>query len=167
MKNLNSLGTKLNTTNINSDMKVKSKTENGTKIVMPGEENDKSVFLKMLAAQMSNQDPFNPQDPTQYVSQLAQFNVLEQTMNLNDSMKYVLGIGNGIMVNTAMNSATSLIGKNVEVQGILNESDKQNENSTGKVEGVNIKDGVVYMDVRIGETGELKSFEYSSLVKVN
>ncbi len=37
------------------------------------------TFLKLLIAQVQNQDPMNPnQDPTQYVTQLAQFSSLEQ-----------------------------------------------------------------------------------------
>ena len=44
------------------------KTENGTPIVEAGKETDKDIFLKMLVGQMANQDPFNPQDPTQYIS---------------------------------------------------------------------------------------------------
>jgi flagellar basal-body rod modification protein FlgD len=37
------------------------------------------TFLKLLVAQVRNQDPMAPnQDPTQYVTQLAQFSSLEQ-----------------------------------------------------------------------------------------
>ena len=36
------------------------------------------LFLKLLVAQMKNQDPFNSQDPTQYITQLAQFNTNNQ-----------------------------------------------------------------------------------------
>jgi len=43
----------------------------------------KEVFLKMLVAQMENQDPMNPADSSQMSSQLAQFNMVEQQMNTN------------------------------------------------------------------------------------
>jgi flagellar basal-body rod modification protein FlgD len=43
----------------------------------------KEVFLKMLVAQMENQDPMNPADSKQMSSQLAQFNMVEQQMNTN------------------------------------------------------------------------------------
>ena len=39
-----------------------------------------NTFLKLLVAQMQNQNPLNPADPTQFVSQLAQFSALEQTI---------------------------------------------------------------------------------------
>lgn len=44
---------------------------------------DKEAFLKLLVTQMQNQDPMNPMDDTQYVTQLAQFTSLEQTQTAN------------------------------------------------------------------------------------
>ncbi len=46
----------------------------------------KDDFLKMLVAQLENQDPLNPMDGTDFSAQLAQFSQLEQLMNLNTSM---------------------------------------------------------------------------------
>lgn len=166
--------------------KSSGKTENGTDIIMPGEETDKDLFLKLLVAQMQNQDPLNPQDPTQYVTQLAQFNTLEQMQNLNDGMSYLLGMTNGVLVNSALSTASSLIGKKVEVYApkedeeidstepesvddIASENvdDDEPKTLTGVVEGVKIEDGIVYMEIRIDETGELKSIEYGSLIKAS
>jgi flagellar basal-body rod modification protein FlgD len=36
-------------------------------------------FLKLLVAQMSSQDPLNPQKDTDFIAQMAQFNTLEQS----------------------------------------------------------------------------------------
>jgi flagellar basal-body rod modification protein FlgD len=38
----------------------------------------KEMFLQLLVAQIKNQDPLNPTDSIQFVSQLAQFSELEQ-----------------------------------------------------------------------------------------
>jgi flagellar basal-body rod modification protein FlgD len=40
----------------------------------------KDMFLQLLVAQIKNQDPLNPTDSTQFVSQLAQFSELEQVI---------------------------------------------------------------------------------------
>lgn len=45
-------------------------------VTAPSEE----MFLQLLVAQLQNQDPMNPADSTQFVSQLAQFSELEQVM---------------------------------------------------------------------------------------
>jgi flagellar basal-body rod modification protein FlgD len=42
---------------------------------------DKNMFLQLLVAQLQNQDPMNPSDGTQFLSQLAQFQQLEQSIN--------------------------------------------------------------------------------------
>lgn len=140
------------------------KTENGTPIVEAGKETDKDIFLKMLVGQMANQDPFNPQDPTQYITQLAQFSSLEQMMTLNDSMEYLIGVNNGVLVNSALQTASSLIGKNVEVSSL--DEDEKYQDYSGKVQSVAVKDGTVVLELKL-ENGEVKEFEYSELVKVN
>lgn len=52
----------------------------------------KDMFLKLLVAQMKNQDPTNPASPDQLAAQLAQFSSLEQLIDINDKLS------NGVLI---------------------------------------------------------------------
>jgi flagellar basal-body rod modification protein FlgD len=43
----------------------------------------KNDFLKILVAQLQNQDPSNPMEDTQFIAQMAQFSSLEQMQNVS------------------------------------------------------------------------------------
>ena len=45
-----------------------------------------SMFTTLLVAQIKNQDPLNPTDGTQFVSQLAQFSELEQVVAIRGDL---------------------------------------------------------------------------------
>jgi flagellar basal-body rod modification protein FlgD len=47
----------------------------------PAKAVDKNMFLQLLVAQLKHQDPLNPSDSTQFVTQLAQFQQMEQATN--------------------------------------------------------------------------------------
>ena len=49
-----------------------------------------SIFLQLLVAQLKNQDPSNPADGTQFVTQLAQFTTLEQTTQSRSDLDQIL-----------------------------------------------------------------------------
>jgi flagellar basal-body rod modification protein FlgD len=46
----------------------------------------KDDFLKLLVAQLQNQDPLKPQDNSTFVAELAQFSSLEQTVGINERL---------------------------------------------------------------------------------
>lgn len=84
----------------------------------------KDVFLKMLVAQMQNQDPLNPADSTQMASQLAQFNMVEQQIDTNKYLAQLAGAQGGTANNLDMASA-GYLGRTV----MLNQSDIQFDGS--------------------------------------
>jgi flagellar basal-body rod modification protein FlgD len=49
----------------------------------------KETFLKLLVAQIKNQDPTNPTDATQFVGQLTQYSELEQLIEINTGLQKV------------------------------------------------------------------------------
>ena len=51
---------------------------------------DENTFLKLLVAQLKNQDPQNPADGTQFVTQLAQFSGLEQQLGMKTDLDQIL-----------------------------------------------------------------------------
>lgn len=81
---------------------------------------DKDAFMKMLLAQLKNQDPLNPMDGTAFVAQLAQFSSLEQLSNLNTTMSslpgYLSQFSNAQMINLIGNEATAT-GNVIDVSG--------------------------------------------------
>jgi flagellar basal-body rod modification protein FlgD len=46
----------------------------------------KNMFLQLLVAQIKNQDPLNPADSVQYLTQLAQFTQVEQTLTMSTDL---------------------------------------------------------------------------------
>jgi flagellar basal-body rod modification protein FlgD len=46
----------------------------------------KDQFLKLLVAQIQNQDPMKPMDNQEFVAQLATFSSLEQLMSINEGV---------------------------------------------------------------------------------
>ena len=50
---------------------------------------NESTFLKLLMAQIRNQNPLNPTDGTQFLTQLAQFSSLEQNLKIETDLKSI------------------------------------------------------------------------------
>lgn len=73
----------------------------------------KDEFLKLLVAQLANQDPTKPQDSSQFVAQLAQFSALEQQQNTVSRLDTLL-LGQATANQT---QAATFIGKNVAYRG--------------------------------------------------
>ncbi len=70
---------------------------------------NKDDFLQLLVAQLQNQDPLNPSDPTEFTAQLAQFSSLEQLFNVNESLAQM----NSSNTELERLSALSMLGREV------------------------------------------------------
>lgn len=63
----------------------------------------KEAFLQLLVAQMQYQDPLEPMDNTEYISQLATFSQLEAIQNMTDKVSYSMAndlVGKYVILNT-------------------------------------------------------------------
>ncbi len=97
----------------------------------PANELDKNAFLQLLVAQMQYQDPLNPGDSTQYMSQLAQYSSLEATMNISSTLE--------------KGNALNLVGEYV----IMNTTDSAGNTAqiSGLVEYATVKDGETLLSI--------------------
>ncbi len=82
---------------------------------------DYNNFLQLLVAQLKNQDPTNPADPTAFVSQLASFSAVEQQVNTNSKLDALLtqtelSQGASVIGRTVTSTDGSITGKIVSVQ---------------------------------------------------
>lgn len=85
-------------------------------------------FLKLLVAQMKNQDPTSPMDASQQMSQLASFSQVEQSIQTNSHLKSMLQA-------EALTRAGDIVGKYIM---------SADDTVTGKVKEVQVySDGVI------------------------
>jgi flagellar basal-body rod modification protein FlgD len=65
---------------------------------------DYNAFLRLLIAQIKNQDPTKPMDSAQLMSQLASFSNVEQSIKINQKL-------DSLMTSTALSQIESLVGR--------------------------------------------------------
>lgn len=80
---------------------------------------DYESFLKLLVAELKNQDPTEPMDSTQYIAQLASFSNVEQGIQTNTKLDDLIQMGH-------LQQAGSIIGRTLtspegDVSGVIDE----------------------------------------------
>lgn len=93
---------------------------------------DKDAFLQLLVAQMKYQDPLEPTDNTEYISQLATFSQLEETQNMQASLQEM--------------EANSLVGKQVVLR-VTSSATGETSDVTGTVDSVIHENNKTYLMV--------------------
>jgi flagellar basal-body rod modification protein FlgD len=76
---------------------------------VPGSNLGKQDFLKLLMAQLQNQDPLKPMDDSQMIAQMAQFSALEATQSLTSTIQQSSNM-------QTVTQAGALIGRYIEAQ---------------------------------------------------
>jgi flagellar basal-body rod modification protein FlgD len=90
----------------------------------------KNEFLKLLVAQLRNQDPMKPMEDKEFIAQMAQLNTVDQVTNMNLKLGELLSF-------QAMSQASNLIGKLVEAES------SDSSSIVGTVQGVTLVGGEV------------------------
>lgn len=85
---------------------------------------DYNAFLKLLVAQMKNQDPLNPTDATAQLSQLASFSNVEQSIKVNQKLESMLTL-------SSLTQADAVIGRTITTA---------DGSASGKVKSVDVTD---------------------------
>ncbi|MBT0771409.1 hypothetical protein KIH74_20900 [Kineosporia sp. J2-2] len=83
-----------------ADTETRSRATNSTT-------SDKDMFLKLLLAQMKYQDPMNPTDSAQYLSQMAQFTTVEK-------LEAMVTNTGSLLSASQMQTALGMVGATVE-----------------------------------------------------
>jgi flagellar basal-body rod modification protein FlgD len=119
--------TTVNATGSTTNSTVQSVTTNNSEM-------GKDQFLKLLVTQLKYQDPMNPMEDKEFISQMAQFSTLEQMKNMNTVMENMSAI-------TLTGQAAQMIGKEIEWQG------QDGKTLEGKVTAVKVADGQLQLIV--------------------
>jgi flagellar basal-body rod modification protein FlgD len=56
---------------------------------------NKDVFMQLMVAQLKHQNPLNPSDGVEFVTQLAQFTQLEQSMGMREDLETIRNVLTG------------------------------------------------------------------------
>ena len=109
-------------------------------------------FLRILVAQLNNQDPLKPLDNQEFVTQLAQFTSLQQTQNMNDKLAQLLTVQGSMQ-------SVGLLGRQVDVTA-------DSGTVSGKVTALNFVSGEPRLTVTLDNGSVLTDVSISSLVTV-
>jgi flagellar basal-body rod modification protein FlgD len=110
-------------------------------------------FLRLLIAQMKNQDPTDPVDASEQMSQLASFSIVEQSIKTNSHLE-------SLIRETSLSQAASLIGKSVTsadgmTSGVVKSVEINSDGLTAVLE--NGKEVVIESGITISATSQSAS----------
>jgi len=109
---------------------------------------DKDDFLRLLAAQLQNQDPLKPMEDKEFIAQLAQFSALEQTQNMAAQMENISQAMLYFMENQAQRNKEAQLTKALSMLGRHIEGEAQGVGLVkGIVSGIKIKDDQILLAV--------------------
>lgn len=109
-------------------------------------------FLKILTAQLNNQDPLKPVDNQEFVAQIAQFATLEQSRQLNEKIDSLLSVQSSVQ-------AISLLGRTVDI-------DQNGFLYSGKVSALDVSTGATLLTVTTTNAGVQSNISLSQVQNI-
>ncbi|MCL1890228.1 MAG: flagellar hook assembly protein FlgD, partial [Desulfovibrionaceae bacterium] len=100
----------MSTTSLNS---ILNQADNASQGATSRTEADKDMFLKLLVAQLTHQDPLNPVEDKEFIAQLAQFTSVEELQNIGKGINKI----NEAYDRDQLTSAAAMLGMRVISQG--------------------------------------------------
>ncbi|WP_339249698.1 flagellar hook assembly protein FlgD [Sporosarcina sp. FSL W8-0480] len=111
----------------------------------------KDAFMKILIAQLQNQDPTNPMKDNEFIAQMAQFSSLEQTMNLASAFEKFAEAHN----QTQLIQYNQFVGKSVRWHEISDKKDEEGKvvvnEGTGIIQSAKFVNGSVVFTMEDGK----------------
>ena len=108
----------------------------------------KDAFLQLLVTQLRYQDPLDPQDNGEFISQMAQFSALEQMTNVASGLESLSKVVNNIDTSVLVGQLSGMIGEGVDWSETVESADEEGnpvsttENFSGIITSVTIEDGL-------------------------
>jgi flagellar basal-body rod modification protein FlgD len=111
----------------------------------------KDDFMKLLIAQLQNQDPTNPMKDNEFIAQMAQFSALEQTMNLSKSFEKFAEAQN----QSQLIQYNNFVGKEIRWHEITEETGEDGKpvvnEGTGKITSIKFVNGSAVFTLENGK----------------
>jgi len=96
-------------------------------------------FIKILVSELSNQDPFQPQDSAALLEQLSSLRNIESQLGLSEQLE-------SLVLQNQVSSASGMIGK------LVSGLDDANNDVQGVVSSVRVQDGKAVLELNTGKT---------------
>src|SRR3989339_2006837 len=113
-------------------------------------------FLTLFVTQLQNQNPLDPTDNTEFMSQLAQFSTLEQEQQQTEYLSDISSIGSASLQLDQISLASTFIGKTIKYSDGSDSS--SSETLSGVVEGVKLEEDGTVSFIIDGESVSISNF---------
>ena len=116
-------------------------------------------FLKLFVTQLQNQNPLDPTDNTEFMSQLAQFSSLEQEQKQTEYLSKSNSISSASLQLDQIALASTFIGKTIKYSSSSSDSsDSSSETLSGVVDGVKLEEDGTVSFIIDGESVSISNF---------